>query len=273
MNEETFLFDSKKEGFAKVILAIIRYVKVNQNLSQEFYNKEINRKLKLPKDNSDRLLRSCIDLIEDTENAIQEFYNKGLGKELGEQYLRLYGLLNAVNLQRDAITRIAKFYAHKEVAGYIKNFQQNKLIQIRHMLGAHTTSFKSIEYQAFVPGHEPDKDNFFLLSQSSLNSTGNGILIVDGYQNSFKINLPELLLEYTLLSTDLLEAITSKAVNAVFVKESKSAVELNEAVQIINKMNQIDYKELLRTADAKRDMLRVKNEQHALRFNFNINLG
>ncbi|EHQ24850.1 hypothetical protein [Mucilaginibacter paludis] len=62
MDEETFLFDSKKEGLAKVILAIIRYAKVNQNLSQEAYNKEINRKLKLPKYNSDRLL--CYSLIQ-----------------------------------------------------------------------------------------------------------------------------------------------------------------------------------------------------------------
>jgi hypothetical protein len=50
--------------------------------------------------------RSCIDLIEDTEDAICYFskyglqkYNPKIDREIGELYLKLYGILNAIYLQ------------------------------------------------------------------------------------------------------------------------------------------------------------------------------
>lgn len=57
------------------------------------------------KDHNDEwnILCASMDTIGDTTLAINDFQEKGIGKANGERYLRLYGLLQAVFLQQDAI--------------------------------------------------------------------------------------------------------------------------------------------------------------------------
>jgi hypothetical protein len=57
------------------------------------------------KDNLDSWNMLCVsmDVIEDTCEALQHFEAEGIGDGVGEKYLKLYGVLQAVSLQQDAI--------------------------------------------------------------------------------------------------------------------------------------------------------------------------
>jgi hypothetical protein len=54
-----------------------------------------------------------MDTIEDTNLAIKNFQDKGIGQEIGEQYLRIYGLLQAVFLQQDSVRFLHKLFKER----------------------------------------------------------------------------------------------------------------------------------------------------------------
>lgn len=51
-------------------------------------------------------LCSAMDIVGDTSLAIEWYLSKGMGSSDGEKYLKLYGLLQAIYLQQDAITAL-----------------------------------------------------------------------------------------------------------------------------------------------------------------------
>ncbi len=56
-------------------------------------------------DDNDRWSKFCVamDSLEDSDLAISDFLAGGLGSSDGERYLRLYGILQAVFIQQDAV--------------------------------------------------------------------------------------------------------------------------------------------------------------------------
>lgn len=70
---------------------------INRN-GEEFYNKYFRNH----RDDWNMLCAS-MDTLGDTSLATQNFIEKELGQKIGEKYLKLYGLLQAVFLQQDAI--------------------------------------------------------------------------------------------------------------------------------------------------------------------------
>ena len=57
------------------------------------------------KNNLDKWKMLCVsmDTLEDTCEALLHFESEGIGDNTGEKYLNLYGILQAVFLQQDAI--------------------------------------------------------------------------------------------------------------------------------------------------------------------------
>lgn len=93
-------------------------------------------------------LCSALDVLEDTDLAIESYLTKGIGNSDGEKYLRLYGLLQAVYLQQDAITAL------KEVVSILvpsKKMQKHetqyweKLRSYRNLCIGHPVECKSYE--------------------------------------------------------------------------------------------------------------------------------
>ena len=48
-------------------------------------------------------LSSCLDVIEDSKLAIDAYLNRGFGESIGGHYLAVYGLLQALFIQQDAV--------------------------------------------------------------------------------------------------------------------------------------------------------------------------
>jgi hypothetical protein len=66
------------------------------------------------KDHSDEWSALCVamDTLDDTGIALEYFEGQGLGKDDGEKYLKLYGLLQGIFLQQDSIRQL-----HRELGG------------------------------------------------------------------------------------------------------------------------------------------------------------
>ncbi len=53
-------------------------------------------------------LCSCLDVIEDSESAIDAYLDREFGESVGEHYLAVYGLLQALFIQQDAVINLCE---------------------------------------------------------------------------------------------------------------------------------------------------------------------
>ncbi|MDH2208411.1 MULTISPECIES: hypothetical protein [Empedobacter] len=202
-DEEYLSLHSRIEIYAQILLGILRYTPVKNIYEEEQYRKELTKKLKFEKITDPDLLRACIDLIEDSQYAIENVYKNGLYKkeeDLGEMYLRLYGVLNASYLQLGAILDLNRLFNVSNQKIKKEKFKSLKLIEIRNKLASHTTNYN-------IPNS--NEIDFYKLSQSTLSKWGGNILIV-GKDNSEEVDIIEILKEFTKEIEMNLEEITKK---------------------------------------------------------------
>jgi len=70
---------------------------INRNC-HEFYEKYFKNRL-----DDWNILCVSMDIIEDTNESILSFIKKGIKNNIGDKYLKIYGLLQAIFIQQDAI--------------------------------------------------------------------------------------------------------------------------------------------------------------------------
>lgn len=195
----------------------------------ENYEINIQRKLKVQYNFDPRRIRSCIDLIEDTEEAILSFSKYGIEKfsfkknsDFGEKYLRLYGILNAIQQQRLAIIELYETLRLSTKKAIKKEMGSLKIVEIRNIVGAHTInlvdngSHKSNEI----------KTNFFRITQANLTNKAEDIVAVDGFQNIHKFNIYESCLEYNRVSEKILYDGIINYANRIFKNAENRKIEL-----------------------------------------------
>lgn len=202
-DEEYLSLHSRIEIYAQILLGILRYIPVKNIYEEEQYRKELTKKLKFEKLTDPDLLRACIDLVEDSQYAIENVYKNGLYKkeeDLGEMYLRLYGVLNASYLQLGAILDLNRLFNVPNQKAKKEKLKSLKLIEIRNKLASHTTNYN-------IPNS--NEIDFYKLSQSTLSKWGGNILIV-GKDNSEEVDIIETLKEFTKEIEMNLEEITKK---------------------------------------------------------------
>ncbi|MGB4844144.1 MAG: hypothetical protein WBP16_06750, partial [Ferruginibacter sp.] len=54
---------------------------------------------------------AAMDMIEDTELAISSFLGNKAGENQGAEYLRVYGLFQAIFMQQDAVRNLAEAFS------------------------------------------------------------------------------------------------------------------------------------------------------------------
>lgn len=143
------------------------------------------------------ILCASMDTIEDTTLAINQFEEEGIKKDDRNKYLGLYGLLQAVFLQQNAIKSLLKVIQEcLNGEGEFKKFEDykseswKKIREYRHLSIAHPTKNKS-----FKKGHIKRA----MISRISISSEGFKVLCWDKKNNNpeeVKISLRDLLREY-----------------------------------------------------------------------------
>ena len=100
-----------------------------------------------------------MDIIGDTSRAIDNFLQFDLDgptryKDQGEQYLRLYGVLNATYLQQQAVHKLYTLMHVPDPKLAEKEIEALDIKRIRHQIGAHSTNYKNRvtgRFESYLP--------------------------------------------------------------------------------------------------------------------------
>ncbi len=121
-------------------------------------------------------LCSSLDIIGDTTLAIKSYYNCVWPSDSGMQYLLIYGLLQSIFIQQDALKHIAETLDIKlELTKELKDIRE-----LRNDAIGHPTKRNSGERQTshFISRISIQKDRFTLISLSKNNSNSKEIDII-----------------------------------------------------------------------------------------------
>lgn len=127
---------------------------------------DIKKALKLTKNEDWNFLATAPFIIDDTNDAFENFIKWGFNgvtklEDRGEYRLRLYGLLNAVYLQRNAVLAIFNLCKVMNLKSEREKVDKLKILGIRHKLAAHSINYldeTSQKREAFLlaQGETPD---------------------------------------------------------------------------------------------------------------------
>lgn len=226
---KTFYKSTTKEKCAMLLLSCMNWGCSNIHGTNEEINTKIKKKLKFQHECDILRFRSCIDLIEDTESAITYFstfglekFNKRIGKNFGEIYIKLYGILNAVYLQLNAIIEIYEICKIPNKKDVVSKFRNQKIFELRNIMGAHTSNFEDkSDYMPLNFSH-----NSFRITQMQLNAKGNNLHAVDSFGNIKEFNLYELVMSYNTLSEKILYEGCNEYMDRIFRNSISKKTEL-----------------------------------------------
>jgi hypothetical protein len=103
----------------------------------------------------------ALDTAEDAMQALSHYEKAGIGSDIGEKYLRLYGFLEAIYLQQDAMAELHRIFVGK-LAEPAASSAWSQLRDLRNLTAAHPIE-KGLR-------NEPRKRTF--ITQVSLESDG-----------------------------------------------------------------------------------------------------
>jgi len=242
----TFNRATTKEKCAMLLLSCLNWGYSNVRASNEEIETKIKKKLKFQHECDILRFRSCIDLIEDTENAIIYFSEYGLakyspktGKDLGEMYLKLYGILNAIYLQINTIIEIYEICKIPDKKNIIEHFRSHGIFELRNIMGAHTSNFE--DKSNYMPPNF--NRNSFRITQMQLNAKGHNLHAVDSFKNVKEFNLYELVMSYNTLSEKILYDGCNEYMDRIFRNSLSKKKELLIHYEL-TKFKNYDYKKL-----------------------------
>lgn len=167
-------------------------------------------------------------LLEDTSNAIDNYLEFGLEgptkyKNIGESYLRLYGLLNSTNMQYVCCREFNKMFKSKSLIKYKKESKNLKIIKARNAAASH-----SINY------FEDGMRDFYKISQKTVKGHGERIHVIGEKDDEYEFNIKEDLKKFNQFICTELSQISNFLLNKHFDKKSNHFKEFKEDLELID---------------------------------------
>ena len=193
-------------------------------------NTALQKRFKFDSDRGWAFLTSSMDLLGDTEEAKQNHYRFGLDgptkyMNLGERYLRLYGVLNAAYLQESAISTIGELFKLKDTKQHTR-LHGMKLLQFRHIAGSHT-----VNYQV-TSSSGGRKKIPFMVSRPTLD--GDEITVLDDHNKAHDYHLSDLLKEFDSAAQDYLDLVVATMIQRLHPSpSSKARIQYEEELHAI----------------------------------------
>jgi hypothetical protein len=190
-------------------------------------DKTVKELLRLNSENDWDFLCASMDIIEDASEAVRHVQRFGLSgptkyNDLGEIYLRLYGLLGATYIQQEAILTIYRIMSDGNRKALKVQFDALEIRQLRHKLSAHGTSYRktrSDTEEAYVPLRYKIEDTCV----TAVNNTS---------RQHETIDLTEALEKHIRLVIETLDSILETSINRLYqgqeVKTAKSLDKLKD---------------------------------------------
>ena len=181
--------------------------------SDKNFKIEINNALKFRDKEGWNKLVAIIDLLGDTELAKKSYLELVARKlpkvkDQGEIYLRVYGVLNAIFLQKEAVRQFITLVSPSERQKYFEKIKSLEILQLRSIAGAHTINYSDtqnkIPYQITRYGLEHG--------------------IVSALAPDFtckKFNIQECIFEYNSVVNEILFQTTESFISKVFKKNQE----------------------------------------------------
>lgn len=217
-----------KEQLTYLLLLPLQIAGAEAEREKDF-EEAFRKRLKFQKQNDWKRYRASVDLLDDTEYAIISGFEYQLGdinnqnRDIGEIFLRLYGILNAVYLQMSAFKEIANLLNYNSGEKISENFERLDIYRLRNIAAAHTVDFRYDK--EFQSKYGIKKSTSFRIIQSCLEKTGSYILAQDENDIRLEFNLLKALTEYEKRATELLvELIHHTIKTLVHKKEDKNEV-------------------------------------------------
>ena len=177
-------------------------------------------------------LCSSLDVVGDTEEAIVAFENKEFGESIAAHYLAVYGFLQAIYVQQDAVDCLCESLSIPERINRYPN-----LLEIRYIRNdtvGHPTKRDK-------PKSKPATFNFISRLTKHMNFT----LVSfsgDGNSKTRKINIPEIIVEQRKYIAEILSTIVAsleaeeKAHKDLFRMEKLSIIFSNSLIYNFEKI-------------------------------------
>lgn len=168
-------------------------------------------------------LLNAIYILQDTELAKKSFRKFSLqgpssDNDIGERYLRLYGILNAYCLQKDAAINLVEICKFRDKTQVKNDFDQFKIIQLRNKV-AHLAAYSSDRT-------DKQKIDVYELHQFKL-SIGE-IVLCKNQEDLEEYDLKCSLDEFDNYLVQLITEIDKKVVKKVFNSQGKFQDELEK---------------------------------------------
>lgn len=261
--KKIFYKSTTKEKCVMLLLSSMNWGCSNIHGTNEEINIKIKKKLKFQHECDILRFRSCIDLIEDTESAITHFstfglekFNKRIGKNFGEMYIKLYGILNAIYLQLNAIIEIYKICKIPNKKDIVSKFRNHRIFELRNIMGAHTSNFE--DKSDYMPPNF--NHNSFRITQMQLNAKGNNLHAVDSFGNIKEFDLYELVMSYNMLSEKVLYDGCDEYMDRLFRNSISKKTELFTHYEL-TKFENYDYQKLYKNDKLYRNYIKRIRQQ------------
>jgi len=122
-------------------------------------DKTVKELLRLTKEEDWAFICTAMDIVSDALLAIDNFLKYGLDgptkfNDIGEKYLRLYGILNSTYIQQQALINLYKLNNVPNPAEIRKKVEKLNIRVVRHKLGSHSNDYLNPEtgvIETYVP--------------------------------------------------------------------------------------------------------------------------
>jgi len=179
-------------------------------------NASIKQLLRLNKESDWDFLTAAMDIIDDASAAIAHVERFGLSGptkygDVGERYLRLYGLLSATYSQQQSILTIYKMMNVPNPTEIKNAFECLKIRELRHKLSAHGTEYLTEDdgIEAYVP------------LRLNLGDTDVTCVRYGSEMHQETVNLREAMNDHTKLIIRVVDAIIEKSIVTLFKDDTK----------------------------------------------------
>ena len=202
-----------KEIFAQIHLQILASVPLPSDIAAE------KEELGFDALNGHKKYRAAIDLLEDTQYAIKEVMKRGLHtcddveQQHGEQYVRLYGVLNAVSLQMLSIRVLHSLFKDGRTQGSAAAMKELMIYRVRNAAGAHTLDNQT------KPGGK--NTTFHRITQSDFSKWGDRLTFTVDGEGVVRFDLMAALRQYEDTSDRILHTLTKDVIDRTFPKAAE----------------------------------------------------
>lgn len=182
--------------------------------------------LRLNKEEDAIFVWTAMYIIGDASMAIQNFLRFGLDgpakyEDVGERYLRLYGLLNATYIQQDAVLKLYRLMSVPDPKNAKRRIESLQIRVLRHKVGAHGVDYLNRDIgklESFVPVRAR-------LEQFQCEYMNNETLALQ------RVDLKQCVEEHSKLMVQLLATIYEKTAKTAYKGNEKKLQKHKEKLQ------------------------------------------